>query len=399
MRILWVKVGGLWPVNSGGRLRSFHILSELSRQHDITLMTTHAPGEDPRELSDQLPRCEKIISIPYVAPKWNSLRFLLVLVRSWFSRMPVDVWKYSVPDLRAEIERFLSAGAVDLCIADFLVAMPNIPDGGRTPIVHFSHNVEHMIWKRLCMLERRPWRRVLLEIEWRKMRRYEARACRKADLTIAVSAQDRGLLEANAPGARIREIATGVDVDYFAPQGTQEDPMHLVFTGSMDWHPNEDAILYFINDILPRIRRELPQVTLSVVGRNPSGQLQTVAAGAGVEVTGTVVDVRPYVDAAAVYVVPLRIGGGTRLKIFEALSMGKVVVSTSVGAEGLPLVDGQHFVRADDPASFAAAVVSLLGDQARRRALGSAGRRLTHERYAWHQVARDFGAYCEATII
>jgi sugar transferase (PEP-CTERM/EpsH1 system associated) len=393
MRILWVKIGGLWPLNTGGRLRSFHIIAELARTHHVTVLTTHSSADDPQALAAQLPSCE-IVSFEYAAPKWNSPRFAIALLRSWFSALPVDLWKHRVPALRREVERLMSKKMIDLCVADFLFAVPNVPLGGSVPVVFFAHNVEYMIWKRLAQTKASWWQRPLLELEWRKMRRYEADTCRRADLTIAVSPTDRDLLAANAGGVEGHAIPTGVDADYFAPNGVAETANRLVFTGSMDWHPNDDAIRYFIETILPRVRREIPDVSLTVVGRNPGAGLRRLAEEAGVEVTGTVDDVRGYMASAAAYVVPLRIGGGTRLKIFEALAMGKAVVSTTIGAEGLPLVDGQHFVRADDPDAFAHAVVSLLRDTARRRALGEAGRQLVMERYSWPQVARDFAERC-----
>jgi glycosyltransferase involved in cell wall biosynthesis len=162
----------------------------------------------------------------------------------------------------------------------------------------------------------------------------------------------------------------------------------------MDWYPNEDAILHFADDILPQIRAEIPEASFTVVGRKPSARLREATSGAGIAVTGAVDDIRPYVSQAAVYVVPLRVGGGTRLKICEALAMGKAVVSTTVGAEGLPLVPGEHFVRADAPADFARAVIALLRDPDRSRALGAAGRRLMAEQYSWPQVAGHFDARC-----
>jgi glycosyltransferase involved in cell wall biosynthesis len=287
---------------------------------------------------------------------------------------------------------------VDLCVADFLVAMPNMPTRTSTPVVLFEHNVEYMIWKRLHEVEKRPWRRALLALEWRKMRQYEGEACARAGLTVAVSEADRALLAANAPGADIRAIGTGVDTAYFHPNGAVEAPATLVFTGSMDWYPNEDAILYFVAAILPELRRKVSGISLAVVGRDPSDRLRAACAAAGVQVTGTVADIRPYVAEAAVYVVPLRIGGGTRLKIFEALAMGKAVVATRVGAEGLPIVSGQHFLQADSPTDFAQAVVTLLKDAAHRRALGMAGRRLVEERYSWTQVTKQFQAHCEEVV-
>src|SRR5213080_2012157 len=392
MRLIWVKVGGLWPVNTGGRIRSFHMLRELSHRHEVALLTTHGPSEDPRALEAALPRCE-VVSVPWALAKRGSARFALALVRSWLSPLPVDLYKARVPALGREVARRL-AGGVDLVVADFLLAAPNVGRAG-PPTVLFAHNVEHVIWQRMREVERRAWRRALLALESRKMRRYEALACARARLTIAVSDADRRLLAAVAPSARVSAVPTGVDVDYFAPDGVAEVPGRLVFTGSMDWYPNEDGIVHFIEAVLPRVRREVPGATLTVVGRNPSPRLRAAADAAGVHVTGLVDDVRPHMAEAAVYVVPLRIGGGTRLKIFEALAMAKAVVSTAIGAEGLPLTPGRDFLQADDPAAFARAVTSLLRDPARRRAVGSAGRRLVEERYSWPRVVDEFENQCE----
>jgi glycosyltransferase involved in cell wall biosynthesis len=317
-----------------------------------------------------------------------------MLLRSWLSPFPVDFWRWRVPALCSLVRRTIEAGGVDLCVADFLVSVPNVPLPGPVPTVLFAHNVEHMIWKRLSQVDRPVWERLVLAWEWRKVRRWEAQVSAQTQLTLAVSDVDREVLADLAPGARVRAIPTGVDPVYFSPNGKSEVPTELVFTGSMDWYPNEDAIIHFIDAILPGIRKEIPQAGLTVVGRNPTSRLRAAAAAAGVRVTGTVDDVRPYVAKAAVYVVPLRIGGGTRLKIFEALAMGKAVVSTRVGAEGLPLEPGVHFLRADEPAEFAHEVVSLLRDIGRRKALAMVGRCLIEERFSWSQVAREFEARC-----
>lgn len=389
MRILWIKVGGLWPLDTGGRLRTFHTVSELSRRHRVVLLTTHLPSEDPGELARQLPRCERVTSFPYQPPRRGSVALARALAASWFSPLPLDVWKWRVPALRAEVSRLLASGQVDVCVADFLIATPNVPLAGRVPVVLFEHNVEHVLWRRLADVETGHWRHRVLARESRKMRRYEAKACGQASLIVAVSEEDRALLAADAPAARVRAVPTGVDTTYFAPGGAVQSA-DLVFTGSMDWYPNEDAILHFAEHILPRIRAEVPETRLTVVGRRPSARLRAATAGLPIEVTGRVEDVRPYVARASVYVVPLRVGGGTRLKICEALAMGKPVVSTTIGAEGLPLVPGEHFIRSDDPADFAGAVVSLLRDPPRRRALGDSGRWLMEQRHSWPRVAADF---------
>jgi glycosyltransferase involved in cell wall biosynthesis len=395
MRIVWVKIGGLWPLNTGGRLRTFHTVRELARRHRVKLLTTHGPADDPAGLVAALPACERVVSVPHDPPKRGSLRFPLALARSWLSTLPVDVWKARVPALAREARRLVEAGDVDLCVADFLVAAPNVPLGGPVPVVLFQHNVEHQIWKRLMEAEPRALQRAALGLEWRKVARYEARACAAASLTVAVSGADRALLAAMAPAARVLAIPTGVDTAYFAPDGGAEAPGEVVFSGSMDWYPNEDAVRHFIDAIWPLVRREVPEVALTVVGRNPTAALAGLARRAGARVTGTVEDVRPHLARAAVVVVPLRVGGGTRLKIYEALAMQKAVVSTSVGAEGLPLQAGKHFLCADDPASFAAAVAALLRDPGRRRRLGRAGRELVESRYSWARVSREFERACE----
>lgn len=391
-------MGGLWPSTTGGRVRSLQIVSELARRHQVTVITTHGPGDDPEGLARRLSRCQRVVSVPYAVPKRGSTAFPAAVVRSWLSRYPVDLWKWRVPAICDEVHRLMADGAVDVCIADFLFAAANVPFGGATPVVLFEHNVEYLIWQRLAALESSPWRRALFEVEWRKLRAREADACRQADLTIAVSEDDRRRLEDIAPGICAAAIPTGVDTDYFTPEPTAERPAHLVFSGSMDWHPNEDAVLYFIDAILPRIRAEVPDISLTVVGRNPTVRLREVADRVGVLLTGTVDDVRPSIAEGSVYVVPLRAGGGTRLKIFEALAMGKAVVSTTVGAEGLGLQSGRHFVAADDPGGFAAAVVSLLRDPWRRRLLGEAGRSLVETQYSWATVARQFDDECQEVV-
>jgi polysaccharide biosynthesis protein PslH len=398
MRILWVKMGGLWPPTSGGRIRSLETLACLSRRHEVTLLTTHNPGDDPDGLARRLPHCHRIISVPFVAPRLGSASFALALARSWVSSLPVDLWKWRVGAVRDHVRALLANGAADICVADFLVSVPNIPRSRRVPLLLFEHNVEYMIWRRLAKLEVRPWRRALLEVEWRKIRRVERAACASADLTVTVSEDDRRRLATLAPDARCVAVPTGVDTTYFKPTGRPEVPHRLVFTGSMDWYPNEDAIIHFSTAILPRIRAQVPDVTVTVVGRNPTAHLRAVAEAAGMVVTGTVDDVRPYIDEAAVYIVPLRAGGGTRLKIFEALAMGKAVVSTTVGAEGLAITPDREAAIADEPDAFARAVTALLQEPGRRHALGQAGRRLVDTRYSWEQVAADFDRCCQVVV-
>ena len=210
---------------------------------------------------------------------------------------------------------------------------------------------------------------------------------------LAVSENDRNTFGSFLDSDKLTVIQTGVDVDYFKPMPATEQPNSLVFTGSMDWLPNEDGIVYFVREILPLIRQQVPDVSLRIVGRKPSADLQSLAARQErVELTGWVEDVRPFLARGAVCIVPLRIGGGTRLKIFEAMAMGKAVVSTSIGAEGLPLRPDENILLADDPGTFAQRVASLLRDATRRREIGLAARKLVAEKYSWARIAEDFAS-------
>ena len=404
MRILWVKMGGLWPATTGGRVRTLNTITELARDHQVSVITTHGSGDDPDGLRQRLAGCERVVSIPYAVPKRGSAAFAAAVGSSWFSHYPVDLWKWRVRAVQREVRRTLSTGDVDLCVADFLFAAMNVPMPVRArrrsnvPVLLFEHNVEYLIWQRLANLETTPWKRALFEMEWRKMRACEAEAIRRAALTIAVSDDDRRRLADMSPGSRIASIATGVDTGYFTPRPDAEIPARLVFSGSMDWHPNEDAVSYFVESILPRIRNEFPNVSFTVIGRNPSARVRALASHPGVAVTGTLDDVRPAIAEGSIYVVPLRAGSGTRIKIFEALAMGKAVVSTTVGAEGLALESGRHFLPADTPHDFAHAVIRLLRDPVRRQALGCAGRALVDANYSWSTVARQFEARCEEVV-
>ena len=287
----------------------------------------------------------------------------------------------------AELVRDKSA---DVVVCDFMVSAPNVPPDLGVPVVYFSHNVEHMIWRRLRDAESHPLRRTLLDIESRKMARAEAQVCSSSAATLTVSEEDCQTLKSIEPDARIAPIPTGVDITYFQPDRSAELDGHLVFSGSMDWYPNEDAVIHFADEVLPLIQRQRPDVTFSIIGRKPSARVRELASRPGIGVTGTVDDVRPHVRAGTVQVVPIRIGGGTRLKIYEALAMGQAVVSTTIGAEGLDVEPQTHLELADDATSMSDVVLALLGDESRRRALGDAGRELVASKYAWPQVARQF---------
>jgi polysaccharide biosynthesis protein PslH len=393
VRILWVKAGGLLPLDSGGKIRSFHILRELAKLHAVTFFGFHAQQDNPahRELNSI---CERVVCVPLQLRAPKSAAELLQYLRGMFSPDPYAIRKYCQPRVARELRQLVESGSYDVIVCDFLVAAGVIPWDAPCPKVLFTHNVEATIWKRHYEVARNPLWKLLSWREWRAMEHAENQYLKEADLVLAVSQADSDVFTELVPPEKLVVISTGVDIDYFAPQKSVEQSDTLVFTGSMDWLPNEDGIFYFVREILPRISQQVPGVKLTVVGRKPSRRLESLAGEYSnqVQLTGWVDDVRPYLAKSAVSIVPLRVGSGTRLKIFEAMSMNKAVVSTTIGAEGLPVTHGNEIFLADTPEDFAEFSVRLLRDPALRRQIGNAARGLVETKYSWASVATEFAA-------
>jgi glycosyltransferase involved in cell wall biosynthesis len=397
---LWLKTELLHPVDKGGRIRTYNMLRELKRDHHITYLALDDGSAGEKERTQANEYCHDLISVPHTTRPKFSLGFYLELISNLVSPLPYFIKKYESSRMRATIESLVRQNQFDILVCDFLQPSVNIPEKVGLPMVLFQHNVEAMIWKRHYEVQVNPAKKRYLYNQWLKSTKYEGQACRRFDVVVAVSDADEQQIRVDYRIEKVVAIPTGVDLHYFAPrQDVARDPWNLVFTGSMDWLPNEDAMQYFIREVLPLIRTQAPDTTLTVVGRDPYPSLIDLSKSVrGIEVTGRVEDVRPYIAKASVFVVPIRIGGGTRLKIYEAMAMGTPVVSTTVGAEGLPLVNGQELLLADGPADFATAVVSLLNDKTKAQELGARSARLMEERNGWASVAKVFAGICSSAV-
>ena len=394
MKILWLNAGLLLPLDKGGKLRTWHLMRHLKTRHDITYLSFTDPAQTDEHRIGMRAVCSRLETVPRSDAGKGTLRFRVDAARYIFDPKPYAVAKYRSRAYSARVHELLRSERFDAVVCDFLPPLVNLPHRLACPAILFTHNVESEIWRRHVETATNPVSRELLRQQWGRMLRFEQNALSRFDLVLAVSDADRRTFERLYPAslrAPIHVVQTGVDSEYFTPAGDhQARYAHLVFTGSMDWLPNEDAMVYFVREILPRIRQTEPTTTLSIIGRSPTPAVRRLAHEYGVEVTGAVDDVRPHVAAGSVYVVPLRIGGGTRLKIFEAMGMAKAVVSTSIGAEGLPVTHGEDILIADEPAAFANEVVRLIRDAAFRQRIASAARTLVVERYDWSAVAVDF---------
>lgn len=397
MRILWLKTELLHPVDKGGKIRTYQMLKCLKREHHVTYLTLDdgAAAEDAVELASEY--CHELVRVPHqVRPKFSA-RFYAELAQNLASRLPYFMTKYSSEGMRREIAERTARGRFDVLVCDFLTPSVNMPANLCTPAVLFQHNVEATIWKRHYEVQTNPVKKAYLYGQWRKAVAYERAACRRFDHVVAVSREDAETMRREYGVRNVSDVPTGVDTGYFRPRGMETvGPHNLVFTGSMDWLPNEDAIRYFTREVMPLVRQSVPDVTLTVVGRNPFPSLVELSRhDPSVVVTGRVEDVRPFMERAAAYVVPIRIGGGTRLKIYEAMAMEKPVVSTSVGAEGLPVSEGRELLLADTPEAFAAAVVRVLTDEKLAQELGLRAAETVRANFGWEKVADQFAEICE----
>jgi glycosyltransferase involved in cell wall biosynthesis len=389
VRILWVKAGKLLPVDTGGKIRSYNILRQLARSRDVTLLSYYGGHRDSiyeADIQRELPGAQTIYT---AALDGSVVAQSLDYLGRLFHSAPFAVSKFTHADVQRVVALLLKENKFDVAVCDFLSASRNFPENLATPTVLFQHNVESALWRRMASTESNPVKRFAYQIEARKMSRYERGTLSKFHHIIAVSEHDRQQMLAMNPDCSISVVPTGVDTrKYPVAPPASADPPRIVFTGSMDWEPNIDAVVYFCQESFPAIRAEFPSAVFQIVGRNPHAHVRELASQS-VEVTGTVPSVVEYLRAATLVVVPLRIGGGTRLKIFEAMAMGKAVVSTSIGAEGLDVKNGRDLILADDATSLAQSIILLLRDSALRRRYEEAAERLAAQ-YDWSNIAQHF---------
>ena len=400
MKILWLKTELLHPVDKGGKIRTYHLLKQLKADHQITYLTLDDGSAPAGAQDDAIEYCHDLVRIPHLTREKFSTGFYAELAVNMASPLPYAIRKYKSEPMTKAIEQATSKDHFDVVICDFLAPAVNLPRNLKTPVVLFQHNVEASIWQRHYEVQKNAVKKRYLYWQWRKMQKFERDACRRVDCVIAVSEADAQMMERDYGVAKVYDIPTGVDVEFFKP--TREiatRPNSLVFTGSMDWLPNEDAMQYFINDVMPLVRQAIPDLRLTIVGRSPYPSLVELAQrDPNIAVTGRVDDVRPYIEEATAFIVPIRIGGGTRLKIYEAMAMEKPVISTTVGAEGLPLHDGKELLLADDPKAFADAVVKVLSDSNLATRLGQSAAELVRQNFGWRGVSVNMAQVCQTVI-
>jgi glycosyltransferase involved in cell wall biosynthesis len=390
-RILFVTAYMPSPPRYGGQRRLEGLIRGLSRRHAVSVVSHVDPREDVScSLRATETYCEAVVAVPNAFYGASPRRKRLQQTRSLLSTRSYESFVYDSDPLRLALEKLVTDNYYD--VVSFEVAqmvtnqlMSAWPDGRRPAFIFDAHNIEYDLLRRTAASTRGLDRRIYAELDWRKLRSEERAAWQLVDGCTVTSSRDEGLIRRDAPTVRTSVVPNAVDVDFFRPclVGGPVDPQTVLFFGAISYHPNTDGLLFFIREILPLLKARYPAIKLRIVGPSVPPEIRA-HEGDGIEVTGVVDDIRPYLAGATVIIAPLRVGGGTRFKILEAMAMQKPVVSTAVGAEGIGARDGTEILIGDRPEDFARQVGRLLEDEGLRRRMGAAARAVIEDRYSWN---------------
>ncbi|MFQ5500469.1 MAG: glycosyltransferase family 4 protein [Candidatus Zixiibacteriota bacterium] len=394
MKLLFFSHFIPWPPHGGSLQRNYNLIRQASKHFEVHLLTFTQrkllPGDDTlREAVDALKQyCHEIVVLP-IDTDYSRLRWTWLLATNLFSSHPYSAWRFASAGMRREIRALLEKHRYDLVHIDTIALAGYLPDFGSVPAVLNHHNVESALLLRRAANEKSPLHRWYIGHQGKKLRQYEKDWLSQFALNLSVSSLDIEGLRAINGSAEYTVIANGTDTDYFQP-GSVKGSKELVFAGGMTWYPNRDAMTHFCKEIYPRIRMQEPGVCMNIIGSAaPRDVLDCAERDDSIRVHGFVSDIREIIRGSAVYVVPIRVGGGTRLKILDAFACGKSLVSTSVGCEGIAVTPDKDVLIGDTPEQFGDQVVRLLRDADLRRSLENNGRTLVERSYSWDSIGID----------
>jgi polysaccharide biosynthesis protein PslH len=381
MRILLLTLVVPNPPDSGPRIKTHYLLRYLAQRHEVTLVSFVRSEAEEVAAQALVGLCKAVYTVPM---RRSRLRDLGYLIGSLASSRPFLMLRDESRAMRRRLRELLASNTFDLVHADQL-NMAQFALSTGLPVVLDEHNAVWTIFARLAQQEH-GLKRLVMELEWRRLRRYEGQVCRSADAVMSVSAEDRAALLEGGAVEPIPIIPIAVDVAGIQPVPRRPDAQGILSMATMYWPPNVDSVLWFAREVLPHIRRAVPDAPFYIVGARPPAEVVELGNDPTIQVTGYIEDPTSYLESSALLIVPLRAGGGMRVKILEALARGIPVVSTTIGAEGIDVTHGEHLLIADEPAAFAEAVVRVLRDRALGDRLAEAGRRHALTRYDWRSV-------------
>lgn len=391
LKILFLTNRSPYPINDGQSRRTYSILKGLARRHEVHLLSLYELPEEthPKCVEHLSTFCERVEMFAS-PPKTLSVGMVMRLLRSILSTEPYTIWRHYSGEYVKRVKACLQETSYDVVHCDILplaYSIRNVTGPVRTLT---DHDVSYLKAQRMAKQRSNPAAKLFIYYEAMKLKRLERRIFRHVDLGITVSEIDRKLLEALCPEGHFGVVENGVDVGAFAPNPSATERNTLVWLGGFHHYPNYEAVSFLLKEIYPRIKQNVPQVKLYIVGGGvPESLKKLMPVDSSIVFTGYVDDPLPYIQRAAVFIAPILSGGGTKLKVLEAMAVGKAVVSTSIGVEGIDGEDGQHFMVADDPEKFSSVVISLLDDDVARERLGKYARNRVIEKYDWEVICES----------
>lgn len=393
MKILTLISKFPWPLTDGAVIRDFNLLREAAKYHEVSLLCFLLNPNDRDNYHVLRPYCRKLVGIDLTWPRWQTFTNA---ARSVVTTAPFITSKYWRPEMARAVETLVDEERIDVVHSHFLHMSQYVAHKRSAAFIHDAHNLEHVLWQRMTHTTANPAKKAFTHSQIGKLVRLQQRVALAAEKCTVLSEKDRVEYQRICPEADVTTVPNGADVDYWTPRKTTVDPRLILYFGNLGWPPQADAAIYFHDKILPLVRQHVPDVTFCIAGQNPPPTV-TALARDRVSVTGFVPDMRDYIARACVVVMPLRVGAGTKHRVFQVLSMEKPVVCTPIAAEGIALTHGETVMMADKPEAFARATVTLLRDAALRQRLGERGRKLVLDCYDWRTIyERLEGVFQEA---
>ena len=391
-RVLYLTQVLPYPLNTGARVRQYYVLRYLARQHEVTLVSFVRGDDQPEHIAHLKTICRTVHVVPMQRSRWRDGR---AVVKGLLTRSPIVITRDEIESMQQALARLLASESFDVIHADQVSMSRYGLMGEKVRHILDLHNAMYVVTERLAAHEHNPVKRRVFEREARALARYEAELCAKYDQVTFVTEADRDLIEqqivrwkVRLPERRFTTIPICIDPSDKHPIQPAPSPHRITVLGVMFWPPNAEGALWFAQEIWPRIHAQQPHLTFTVIGKNPPDYLVKEHGTNGIEVLGFVPELESVLAETAVFVVPLRAGGGMRVKILDTWSWGLPIVSTSIGAEGIDICDGENILIADDPESFAAAVLRAVRDPGLNQRLRFNGRRWVEEKYDWKIVYR-----------
>lgn len=393
MKILFLSQIVPYPPHGGVLQRGYNILREIGKNFEVHLLAFLHPDILPsqaliEESRQELGKFCTNIEYFHLWPKKSLFHKYFAFCLGLFSKKPFSVLAHRSKLFQQRLAEILATGEIHIIHFDTIALAQYYNKKMSCPAVMTHHNIESRLMARRSKVEKNTLNKLYLHLQAKRLEQYEMTQSPKFDVNIMMSEIDAGALKQQVPSVITSVIPNGVDTKYFHPRPGHETPA-VIYTGGMNMYANKDAVLYFLEKIWPLVKLKRPDATFFAVGQDPPTEIKNISLkDQSIQVTGYVDDIRPYVSKSAVYIVPLRVGGGTRLKVLDAMAMGKAIVSTSIGCEGIEITPGKNILLGDDPVMFAEKTIHLLQNSEKREYFGKAARKLVEEKYSWEIIGK-----------